>query len=183
MGISVDPKPSMPAHATQHCAGCGAADPQPFFSLPAAPVDVGSLPPSAEAAQQARRAAIRLVGCQACGLIQNQLYDVGCIGFQPGYEVSLFYSPTFRDYIEGVGHRLIERYRLRQKRVLEIGCGGGEFLRLLCEAGRNEGVGIDPTIAQPSVEKVGQGTVRFVRILFQDACPLHRRLCLLPFGF
>ena len=39
---------------------------------------------------------------------------------------------------------LIRRYDLRGKEVIEIGCGKGEFLSLLCEVGDNRGVGFDP---------------------------------------
>ena len=32
--------------------------------------------------------------------------------------------------------------------LLEIGCGKGEFLHLLCEGGRNRGIGIDPAYVE-----------------------------------
>jgi SAM-dependent methyltransferase len=46
---------------------------------------------------------------------------------------------------------LIERYDLRGKRILEIGCGKGEFLLLLAELGGCEGVGIDPSARQDRI--------------------------------
>jgi hypothetical protein len=39
---------------------------------------------------------------------------------------------------------LIDRYDLRGKHIVEIGCGQGEFLHLLCEMGGNTGTGFDP---------------------------------------
>ena len=35
-----------------------------------------------------------------------------------------------------------ERYGLRKKRILEIGCGKGEFLEQICEMGDNQGVDV-----------------------------------------
>ena len=113
------------------CRGCGAPDPQVFFEAPKVPASVGTLANSAAEARQARCGQIRLAACDRCGLIQNQLYDVGIVGFEPGYEVSLFHTPTFRQYIQGVCDRLIARYDLQGKNILEIGCGGGDFLRLI----------------------------------------------------
>ncbi len=39
---------------------------------------------------------------------------------------------------------MIERYDLHNKEIIEIGCGQGEFLILLCELGQNRGIGFDP---------------------------------------
>ena len=104
----------------------------------------------------------RIVRCRRCGLIANQLFDNSIIGFKPGYEVALKHSRTFCEYIEGVCQRLVPRYDLHGKRILEIGCGAGDFLRLICAAGANHGVGIDPTLPRASTEAAGAGTVRFI---------------------
>jgi hypothetical protein len=150
------------SETTASCGGCGSADLRIIFEMPQIPASVGSLPNTAAEASQAACGAIRLAACPACGLIQNQLYDVGIAGFVPGYEVSLFHTPTFRRYIQGVCDRLIERYELRGKDILEIGCGGGEFLRLICETGGNRGVGVDPTVAAEHHQQVGSGSVRLI---------------------
>jgi hypothetical protein len=39
----------------------------------------------------------------------------------------------------------VDRYNLRRKQIVEIGCGNGEFLSLLCKYGDNIGVGFDPS--------------------------------------
>ena len=158
------------AHPNQPvaCTGCGAQSPRVFFEVPRVPANVGVLARSVGEALDARCGAIRLAACDSCGLIHNQLFDVALVRFEPGYEVSLCHSATFRRYIHGVSDRLIDRYDLHDKSILEIGCGSGEFLRLLCRSGRNRGVGIDPTVAAPTEEELGGGTVQFIPGYFSD---------------
>ncbi|QDV44017.1 hypothetical protein Enr13x_38780 [Stieleria neptunia] len=151
------------------CRGCNASDPKLFYRNPQIPASVGTLPHSRDAARQMPCGQIELVACDRCGLIQNRVYDVDRVGFVPGYEVSLFHTPTFRQYIQGVCDRLIRRYGLHGKRLLEIGCGGADFLRLICRSGGNHGVGVDPTIAQPLQESVGDGSIRLVPGFFSKA--------------
>jgi SAM-dependent methyltransferase len=61
------------------------------------------------------------------------------------YENSLQFSPRFQNYIESLAGRLIKRYQLRDKSIIEIGCGQGDFLSLLCAGGDNAGIGFDPS--------------------------------------
>ena len=34
---------------------------------------------------------------------------------------------------------------MHNKNIIEIGCGSGEFIKLLCELGNNKGIGFDPS--------------------------------------
>ncbi len=47
------------------------------------------------------------------------------------------FSPMFQSFHSKLAKDLIERYDLRNKSVLEIGCGKGEFISMLCAMGRN----------------------------------------------
>ena len=53
----------------------------------------------------------------------------------------------FRDYARREAELLVERHDLRGKKVIEIGCGDGQFLSLLCQLGDNKGIGYDPSFA------------------------------------
>jgi SAM-dependent methyltransferase len=64
--------------------------------------------------------------------------------------------------------RLIERFNLREKSILEIGCGGGYFLTRLCELGGNTGIGIDPTVPRVGTEQAGRGRVQFIRDFYSN---------------
>jgi hypothetical protein len=72
------------------------------------------------------------------------------------YNPTQSYSATFNVFHRHLAQQLIDRYDLHHKHIIEIGCGQGEFLTLLCELGENQGVGFDPAY----VGKGGPGKLR-----------------------
>jgi len=99
------------------------------------------------------RGDLRLTLDDASGLIRNVAFDPRLMAYGGSYENSLHFSPRFQAYAEGLVRRLIERYNLRGKDVLEIACGQGDFLAALCAAGGNRGVGFDPAYIGPGSEQ------------------------------
>jgi SAM-dependent methyltransferase len=67
------------------------------------------------------------------------------LGYDTHYENSLHFSPRFQAYAEKLAQRLVQEYDLHDKDVIEIGCGKGDFLALLCALGPNRGLGFDPS--------------------------------------
>lgn len=132
--------------AITHCPACGAEGLQPFYEVAAAPVHSVLLMPTREQALDFPRGRILLALCPDCGFITNAAFEAHLQAYGQGYEATQAYSPTFRAFHERLARRLIERYALRGKTVLEIGCGQGEFLALLCELGGNRGIGFDPAL-------------------------------------
>jgi len=72
-------------------------------------------------------------------------FDAGAQDYNPGYEDQQSFSPTFNSFAGKLAKQLIDKYSIYDKDVVEIGCGKGDFLVLMCELGKNRGVGIDPT--------------------------------------
>jgi SAM-dependent methyltransferase len=99
--------------------------------------------PSESEAREAARGPLNIAYCRACAHVFNKEYDPNLADYGTAYENSLHYSPLFNEYAKGLAQRLIDRYSLRGKRIVEIGCGKGDFLRMLCEAGGNVGYGFD----------------------------------------
>jgi 2-polyprenyl-3-methyl-5-hydroxy-6-metoxy-1,4-benzoquinol methylase len=95
----------------------------------------------------APKADIRLGYCDNCGHLYNFAYDPRKIDYNQDYENSLHYSMRFQEYAESLAARLIKTYNLYDKIIIEIGSGRGDFLNLLCEIGRNRGVGFEPSNA------------------------------------
>ena len=111
--------------------------------MPSAPVLCNVLWPTRKEALAAARSEIRLGFCKSCGLVFNLIYQPELVEYLPTYENSLHFSPRFQEYIDALATYLIERYNLRGKEIIDIGCGRGDFLALMCERGGNRGLGFD----------------------------------------
>lgn len=119
--------------------------PSPFFEVAGVPVHVGVLWSTAEGARACPRGSIRLVFDHDSGLIHNAAFDESLVDYSLRYDNALHFSPFFQAYEERLAKRLVDRYALQGKHVVEIGAGGGRFLGLLCELGDNRGTGYDPS--------------------------------------
>ncbi|MEM6319836.1 MAG: class I SAM-dependent methyltransferase [Bacteroidota bacterium] len=92
------------------------------------------------------KGAINLGFCDHCGFISNTTFDARYNHYGDKYEATQGYSPTFNEFHQQLANQLIKTYNLYAKKIIEIGCGQGEFLDLLCRLGNNRGVGFDPVI-------------------------------------
>jgi SAM-dependent methyltransferase len=147
------------------CPVCRSHAYVPFFRLDDVPVQDGVLWNSREEALAAPVGNICLAYCRRCGYIGNLLFDRNKIRYDHEYSFSLHYSPTYQGFMTALATRLVATYGLSNARVLEIGCGQGDFLRLLCEMAGTHGIGIDPSIA-PRVEKSGSAEITFLQDLY-----------------
>jgi hypothetical protein len=130
---------------TAACTVCGRDDLAPFLQVERVPVFCNVLWPTRAEALDAPRGDIALSFCANCGMVQNLAFDPELVRYSPGYENSLHFSPSFQRFAEDLARRLIDRYGLRGKNVIDVGCGQGDFLSLLCELGGNRGIGFDPS--------------------------------------
>ena len=136
----------------QPCPICENRGAKTFFSLPAQPVLIGVLWPDADSARSCAKGEIDLAFCPHCGFIWNISFDPGLIEYDRSYDNSLMFSPTFRAYTDKLVQRLVRSYHLQGARIVDIGCGKGDFLVALCEHGQNFGYGFDPSYEQERVE-------------------------------
>jgi SAM-dependent methyltransferase len=130
---------------TESCPACRSAQNQTFFDLTDMPVSIGVQWPSAEEARECGRGDLRLAFCRGCGFIWNRAFEPNRVEYSQRYDNSLDFSPVFQDYARRLARRLIDAYGIHGKEVVEVGCGKGHFLTLLCEEGGNRGVGFDPS--------------------------------------
>lgn len=126
------------------CLACGAEDPQLLADLGETPALCGVLWDDRAAARSAARGSMRLTYCPHCGHVWNRAFDPDLVEYDSAYDNSLYYSPTFQTYAERLARRLIETYGVRDREILEVGCGSGYFLQLLADLGDNRGLGYDP---------------------------------------
>src|ERR1700733_12474953 len=114
---------------------CFGARMKPFYSAANIPVHSTLLMSTPEEARGYPRGNLRLAFCPACAFVGNMLYDSSVQDYNPNSEESQAFSATFNKFAQALASRWVERYGIRNKTVLEIGCGKADFLMLLCEAG------------------------------------------------
>jgi hypothetical protein len=105
---------------------------------------------------------LTLVFCRSCGFIFNSLFDPSLNEYSSEYEETQGYSDTFNAFHRGLAQQLIESYSLRKKAIIEIGCGKGDFLVLLCRLGNNHGIGFDPAYVEARQNLTNTDDVRFI---------------------
>jgi len=101
--------------------------------------------------------------CNTCGFISNLAFDPLKVDYSSAYEDQQCFSSTFNAFAQNLAARLIEKHNLHNKNILEIGCGKGDFLALLCELGHNYGVGIDPAFVNSRVQSTASDRLTFIR--------------------
>jgi SAM-dependent methyltransferase len=139
-----------------------------FYELESVPVHSVLLLPTREEALNYPKGDIALGFCQACGFISNVAFDPSRHEYSSRYEATQTFSPTFSAFAHRLARRLIDQYDLRGKDILEIGCGQGEFLTLLCELGGNRGVGFDPAYVRERSESPAQDRITFIKDFYSE---------------
>ncbi|MGH7495308.1 MAG: class I SAM-dependent methyltransferase [bacterium] len=156
------------------CPVCRAANVFEFIEILNVPIHCNLLWSSRDEAARAARGDIRLGFCHDCGHVFNLAFNPAAMSYDQAYENSLHFSPRFQEYAEALANRLIHRYNLHDKQILEIGCGRGDFLNLLCELGENRGVGFDPSyVDDPSLGSKNTRTT-FIRNFYSKRYEDHR---------
>ena len=117
-----------------------------------------------EDAQGVKRGILALVFCMNCDFIFNRAFDEGILSYDIEYNNSQMASPMFQDYVEKLISYLINKHAIKNKSVLEVGCGKGYFLKDLCIKGNNRGIGFDTSYSGSPV--ILNGRVKFVRRLY-----------------
>jgi hypothetical protein len=126
------------------CPACGHPELDVFFSQRGIPTNSCLLLDSLEAARAFPVGDLELGFCHACGFLTNVAFEEA--EYSSRYEETQGFSPLFVEWGKGLARRWVDKYRLQGRSVLEIGCGKGEFLTWMVEAGAGHGTGIDPGV-------------------------------------
>lgn len=154
--------------AISTCPNCDAPGLEPFYDVSDIPAHCVMLMHTREQAITYPRGDLSLGFCRSCGFITNTLFDVALNEYSPDFEETQHFSPKFDGWARQLVDRLVRDYDIRGRQVIEIGCGKGEFLALLCEAGNNQGIGIDPGCIPGRLQGEGADKVRFIRDLYSE---------------
>jgi hypothetical protein len=149
------------------CPSCGAGHLQEFYEQCGLPVHSCLLLEDPDEARQFPTGDLRLAFCAWCGFITNAAFDPRRQRYSERYEETQGFSPRFREFASSLAERWIERYDLHHRGLVEIGCGKGEFLQLICQLGDNTGIGIDPSWVPDRL--VADRRVRYVQDFYTSS--------------
>jgi hypothetical protein len=151
------------------CPVCDSATISDCIRIGQVPVYCNVLHGSRGEALSAPRGDIDLRFCNGCGHLFNAAFDPERVDYSVDYENSLHYSERFQKYAQSLAEHLIETHGLHGKTVIEIACGQGDFLELLCSLGGNRGIGFDPS-HEPGRTGAGSGAdVTFIQDYYSEA--------------
>ncbi|MGB7537227.1 MAG: class I SAM-dependent methyltransferase [Anaerolineales bacterium] len=98
-----------------------------------------------EEALNAPSGALELKTCPQCGFSFNSKFDPAALSYDENYDNSAT-SPVLISYYRKIATYLYGKYHLKDRWIVEIGCGKGVFLRIFTEMFPDaRGLGIDPS--------------------------------------
>lgn len=149
------------------CPVCGATE-VAFLTRTQVPVHQNLIMKTFEAARAIRRGTLEMAVCEACGFAFNRAFDASLLAYGDDYDNTQDHSPSFKSYTDGLVERLVG-LGVRDARVVEVGCGKGQFIQRLVEAAPNTvGWGFDPSYVGP--EELLQGRLKFRREFYGPGC-------------
>ncbi len=151
---------------TKSCPNCQNQNTQNFYNVKNAPVQSCSIIRTIRESQQIPKVNISLSYCKKCGFIFNSYFNPEHAKYSDGYEDQQGFSPTFNQFSNELARSLIEKYQIYDKDIVEIGCGKGDFLVLLCQLGNNRGLGIDPAYVEGRI--VTSAQIRFKKEFYSE---------------
>ena len=150
------------------CPSCTSDDLRVFHRAKGVPVNSCLSLSTREEALAFPRGDISLAFCQSCGFIFNAAFDESLLEYSERYDPTQAFSGTFNRWHLKLAESLVEQYGLRGKRIIEIGCGKGEFLTMLCELGANSGIGFDPAVDPERTRAPKEGDAKFVQDFYSE---------------
>jgi SAM-dependent methyltransferase len=152
----------------RECPSCGAGGMELFFEQHSVPTNSCILMATPEEATSYPRGDIELCFCSICGFISNMAFDPKLTEYSGRYEETQGFSGTFNKFHKNLADRLINKYDLHSKDVIEIGCGKGEFITMLSELGNNRGVGFDPGYREDRNVSEAAKNVEFITDFYSE---------------
>jgi len=152
------------------CPVCGYRNLNCFLNRHQVPVHQNLVVTDQQAARTVLRGELEMTVCEACGFIFNQAFDSAVLEYGAAYDNTQSCSGYFDSYMDRLAQELIEKHGVCNAKIVEVGCGKGQFLRKLVtypDAG-NTGVGFDPSYVGPDTDL--NGRLLFQRSYYDDCC-------------
>lgn len=99
-----------------------------------------------QSALKCKKENVHFVYCINCQFAYNKDFDPSKMNYKEDIDASRRYSKYFNDYLVSVCKQINEVFSVRGKRVVEVGCGDGQFLIELRKLFTYKGWGFDPSL-------------------------------------
>ncbi|MGR3372931.1 class I SAM-dependent methyltransferase [Pseudooceanicola nanhaiensis] len=152
--------------ASKPCPACGGSHLSEIYRLDAIPVQSCILLDTEAEARAFPRAPLVLMFCGTCGLVFNTVFDLAKVDYASTTEESQHFSGTFNRFAQELAAEVASLYDLQDRKVLEIGCGKGEFLQELARQTGTHGHGVDPGFIPERLPGADGAEITFQREYF-----------------
>jgi 2-polyprenyl-3-methyl-5-hydroxy-6-metoxy-1,4-benzoquinol methylase len=151
-----------------HCPACKSSAFTVIYSVEQVPVHSVRLVWSEKEALEFARGDITLAHCDRCGFIWNNAFQAELQDYSDAYESTQAYSPTYNAFASKLAADILSRNKVYKKNIIEIGCGQGEFLSILCDLGNNHGTGFDPAYQPERAMKSSTAKIEIVQDYYSE---------------
>ncbi len=156
------------------CPACESNSVEIFYEVESFPVHTVLNMKTRDRALNYPQGEIRLGFCNRCGFIYNTVFDSSLLEYSTECEESQGYSATFNKFNRQMAVELVEKYNLKNKKIVEIGSGKGDFLIMLCELGNNSGVGVDPAYVEGRQQSEALTRIEFIKDFYSEKYASHK---------
>jgi len=160
----------MTSVAIINCPVCGSTDTQEFLRRDNVPVHQNLVLSSREKAVGIVCGDIVMKVCLKCGFVFNSAFYESKLSYGADYDNTQSCSRFFARYLSDLAEHLVTIEDVRHCRIIEVGCGKGDFLRSLVknQTYDNTGIGFDPSYIGPESDL--DGRLRFKRSFYGNDC-------------
>jgi len=113
--------------------------------------------------QDDKKISLHISKCNSCNLIQLTNHNVIPKNYYDDYVMSTSFSKDFEKYLESLTKELVQKFNLKNKNILEIGCGDGLFLHKFTKHGVKV-LGIEPSKRFSKLKK--DASIKILNIYF-----------------
>lgn len=151
-----------------NCPVCHLSKTTEFFYSKGVPVHQNLVLSSRVDACNITRGDLSLHLCENCGFVFNSRFDDSLLSYGPSYDNTQVCSPYFSKYVQDMVRYLVEECGIKERKIIEVGCGKGFFLRTLCQLGGNWGIGFDSSYVGP--EENLEGRIKYEKRFYGPEC-------------
>jgi len=152
------------------CPVCSSGNVKSFLSRNKVPIHQNKLMNEQGLARTTIRGNIELCVCLSCGFIYNRAFDPALLSYDDIYDNTQSCSPLFSKYLHDLVTHLVVDCGVKNKKIIEVGCGKGQFLTELCKSEEigNTGTGFDPSCI--GTDEISGSRIRFEKRFYDLSC-------------